>query len=56
MTDQEILQLYKELEEYYGDRLANFEHSPRQFQWQVTTYLYYKERRNEVENQKNSTN
>ena len=56
MTDQEILQLYQELEEHYGDKLVNFEHHPLQFQWQVTTYLYYKERRNEVENQKNSTN
>ena len=46
VSDSEILQLYKELEEYYGDKLANFEHHPRQFQWQVRIYLYYKERRN----------
>lgn len=48
MTDEEVLQFYNELEEHYGDKLANFEHHPRQFQWQVITYRYYKERRNET--------
>jgi hypothetical protein len=45
MTDQEVLKFYKELEEHYGDKLANVEHHPRQFQWQVITYRYYVERK-----------
>ena len=43
MTDDEILQLYKELKEHYGDKLVNFEHHPRQFHWQAITFQYYKE-------------
>ena len=42
MTDEEVIEYYKELQEHYGDKLANPEHHPRQFQWQVTTYRYYK--------------
>lgn len=45
MTDEEVLNYYKELEEHYGDKLTNFEHHPLQFQWQVTTYRYYVERK-----------
>lgn len=44
MTDEEALKFYEELKEWYGDKLANFEHYPRQFQAQVTLYKYYKER------------
>ena len=47
MTDEEITKLYQELEEHYGDKLVNFEHSPRQFLWQAQVYLYYKQRENE---------
>jgi len=42
MTEQEILNFYKQLEEYYGDKLANFEHYPRIFAHQVKLYKYYK--------------
>ena len=45
MTDEEVLAFYAELEEWYGDKLANFEHHPRQFAQQVKLYRYYKERR-----------
>lgn len=42
MTDEEIIALYNELVEFYGDRLANFEHYPRIFANQVKLYKYYK--------------
>ena len=45
MTEQEILDFYQELVEWYGDGLANFEHEPRRFAYQVRLYRYYKERR-----------
>ena len=49
MTDEETIKLYEELVEWYGDKLANFEHCPRQFASQVKLYLYYKARKqNEV--------
>ncbi len=44
MTNEEILKLYKELEDYYGEDLANFEHHPKIFAHQVKVYRYYKER------------
>lgn len=43
MTDEEIISFYEELEAYYKDTLANFEHYPRQFAHQVRLYKYYKE-------------
>lgn len=42
MTDAEALAFYKELEEFYGDHLANFEHYPHIFANQVKLYRYYK--------------
>jgi malic enzyme len=45
MTDNEVEDFYKELEEHYGDRLVNFEHYPKQFANQVKLYKYYKERK-----------
>jgi hypothetical protein len=45
MTEQEILTFYQEMEQWYGDALANFEHHPRQFANQIRLYRYYKERR-----------
>lgn len=45
MTDEEVLTLYNELKEWYGDNLANFEHHPRQFAYQVRLYFYYKQRK-----------
>jgi len=47
MTDSEVETLYKELEEFFGDSLANFEHHPKQFANQVKVYRYYKEKQNE---------
>ncbi len=47
MNDSEVEAFYKELEEHYGDRLANFEHYPKQFANQVKLYRYYKEKENE---------
>lgn len=44
MTDEEILTLYNEMVDWYGDNLANFEHHPRQFAYQIRLYLYYKNR------------
>lgn len=45
MTDDEVMSFYKELEEWYGDKLVNFEHHPIQFKNQVKIYRYYKERK-----------
>lgn len=45
MTDKEIEDFYNELVEHYGDSLANFEHYPRIFAYQVRLYRYYKERK-----------
>ena len=45
MNDEEILKFYTELQDHYGDKLANFEHHPRQFQYQVKCYRYYKEQK-----------
>jgi hypothetical protein len=47
MTDTEVESFYKELEEFFGDSLANFEHYPKQFANQVKVYRYYKEKQNE---------
>mgnify|MGYP007091121657 FL=1 len=41
MSDEEALKFYEELQEHYGDKLANFEHYPRQFANQVKLYKYY---------------
>jgi hypothetical protein len=48
MSDEEALKFYEELIEHYGDNLANFEHNPKQFQYQVTCYKYYKSKQNET--------
>jgi hypothetical protein len=50
MSDEEVLQFYAQLEEHYGDRLANFEHHPRQFAHQVALYRYYTNRESNMEN------
>lgn len=44
MTEQQILDFYNELVDHYGDDLANFEHEPRRFAFQVKLYKYYKGR------------
>lgn len=50
MTEKEIKDFYNELVEFYGDKLANFEHYPKQFAMQVRLYRYYKEKQNENSN------
>ena len=50
MTEDEVMAFYKELQEFYGDRLANFEHHPRIFASQVRLYRYYKGKQNEDRN------
>jgi len=47
MTDEEVIKFYEELVEHYGETLANFEHEPRRFQYQVTIYKYYKSKQND---------
>jgi hypothetical protein len=51
MTDDEALKFYEELVEHYGDSLANFEHHPKQFQYQVTCYKYYRDRNERARSQ-----
>lgn len=48
LTEQEILDTYKEMQERYGDDLPNFEHEPRRFAYYVKLFNYTKER-NEAE-------
>lgn len=50
MSDEEVLEFYKKLQEHYGERLANFEHYPRQFAHQVLLYKYYNKDQNENRN------
>ncbi len=45
MTEQEIMDFYKELVEHYGDTLANPEQEPIRFAHQMRLYRYYKERK-----------
>lgn len=44
MTDKEVEDFYNELVEFYGERLANHEHYPKQFANQVKLYRYYRKR------------
>jgi hypothetical protein len=44
MTDDEVLKLYNEMVEYYGDALPNFEHEPIRFAYYVRNFNYYKSR------------
>ena len=44
------MQFYKQLVEHYGDKLANPDHHPKIFQYQVTLYKYIQERANESNN------
>lgn len=40
MNDNEILELYENVKNMFGDNLPNFEHYPRQFGYYVTLYHY----------------
>lgn len=44
MTAEDIEKLYDELVKHYGDKLANFEHEPRRFAYQIKMYQYYKDK------------
>lgn len=48
MTDEEALEFYQKLQEYFGDKLPNFEQEPRQFAYYVKLYRYYNERKVEA--------
>ena len=41
MSETEVMELYDKLVEYYGDKLASFEHCPKTFEFQVKMYKYY---------------
>jgi hypothetical protein len=47
MTDEEVLKLYDEMVEMYGNKLPNPEHEPRQFQYYIKLFLYDKKVRTE---------
>lgn len=47
MTDEEVLKLYDEMVEMYGDKLPNPEHEPRQFQYYIKLFLYDRKVRDE---------
>lgn len=42
MTDQQAIDFYNELVEYFGDSLPNFEHYPNTFKYYVRLYRYVK--------------
>ena len=46
MTDQDAIDFYNELVEWFGEDLVNFEHYPLQFAMQVKLYRYYKSKQN----------
>ena len=50
MNTEEAEQFYAELQKHYGDKLANPDHHPKIFQYQVTLYKYAQERANESNN------
>ena len=47
MTEEQAIEFYEELKEYWGDKLANFEHYPKTFQWQVNVYKVVLDRKKE---------
>ena len=42
MTDAEALSLYEELKSYWGDKLPDPEVYPKQFNYYLKLYRYYK--------------
>jgi len=46
MTDEQILEFYNKMVEFYGRDLPNPEHQPIQFDYLVKMYKYYMENRN----------
>ena len=47
MNEEQILEFYNKLVEHYGDDLANFEHEPRRFAYQVKLYQYYERKQSQ---------
>lgn len=43
MTENDAMIFYKELKEYFGAKLANFENNPKQFAFQVKMFKHLKE-------------
>ena len=41
MTDEQVLSIYEKMQEYYGDKLPNPEHEPKQFEYCVKMMKYY---------------
>ena len=44
MNDEKAEQIWNELVEFFGDRLANPDHEPRRFEWQMRFYKYISDR------------
>lgn len=44
MTDEEMIQIYNEMVERYGDRLPNPEQQPIEFKYYLKLFLYYRNR------------
>jgi hypothetical protein len=47
MTQEEILESYNKLVEFYGPELPHPDHQPIQFQYLVNLYKYHMEYKNE---------
>jgi hypothetical protein len=47
MTNQEILEFYNKMVEFYGPALPNPEHQPIQFAYLVKLFKYHTEKTNE---------
>lgn len=48
MTEKEILDTYKEMQDHFGDDLPNFEQEPIRFAYYVKLFKYTKDK-NEAE-------
>ena len=46
MTDEEIIKMYEEMVNMWGDKLPNPEHEPIRFAYYVKMYKYLKEKNN----------
>lgn len=42
MTDEEVLKIYEEMKEMFGDKIPNPDHSPRQFEYFLKLYWHCK--------------
>lgn len=50
MTDDEVLKIYNEMVEEYGNKLPNPDHYPKVFQYYVKLYLHYRKHNPKNEN------